>query len=458
MDNKSGNKEQHTTSGIWKDLTLLWHNITLKQGLSETRKAIVINEMAESATPRFDFYLMIVLSCTIASLGLVTNSAAVIIGAMLIAPLMSPILGLSMSSLTGRHVLLRRSLIAILTGSVLAILLSALLTFFLYRLPYGIPESLPTEILARTRPSPLDLVIALAGGAAAAYALAHPRLSATLPGVAISTALMPPLCTIGIGLAFSTHSVVLGSSLLFLTNLSAIAFAGVITFAMLGFRPKRAEEQQAKKIPQSILLSALSVITITIPLVILSWNTVSSARLERQVSDVLNTQINNAQIVNVDIQTVDGTQKVIATIRSNRSLSYSEVAGIQSLLAAVTQKPIALEMVVIPVSSLDTLYPPTPTVFIPTASPTVTPFPTATLQPTPTPQPTATPMPAFINTGKTGTLYLLSEPDGSQLFIIPNNSPVWILEEVIADDGIWMRVRDVFDREGWILKEDLILP
>lgn len=458
MENKPDPKKRFASVGIWKDLTILWHNITLKQGLSDTRKAIVINDMAESATPGFDFYLMIVLSCTIATLGLVTNSAAVIIGAMLIAPLMSPILGLSMSSLTGRHVLLRRSLIAILTGSLLAILLSTMLTFLLYRLPYGIPESLPAEILARTSPSPLDLVIALAGGVAAAYALAHPRLSATLPGVAISTALMPPLCTIGIGLAFSIHSVVLGASLLFLTNLSAIAFAGVITFALLGFRPKRAEEQQPKKLPHSIVLSALSVIMITIPLIILSWNTISSARLERQVSDVLNTQINNAQIVDIEIQTVDGTQKVIATIRSSRSLSYSEVAGIQSLLAAVTQKPIALEMIVIPVSSLDTLYPPTPTVFVPTASPTVTPFPTATLQPTLTPQPTATPMPAFINASSADTIFLLSEPDGSQLFQLPADSPVWVLEESIGENGIWVRVRDVFNREGWVLKENLTLP
>ena len=251
---------------------------------------------------------------------------------------------------------------------------------------------------------------------------------------------------------------VLGASLLFLTNLSAIAFAGVITFALLGFRPKRAEEQQPKKLPHSIVLSALSVIMITIPLIILSWNTISSARLERQVSDVLNTQINNAQIVDIEIQTMDGTQKVIATIRSSRSLSYSEVAGIQSLLAAVTQKPIALEMIVIPVSSLDTLYPPTPTVFVPTASPTVTPFPTATLQPTLTPQPTATPMPAFINASSADTIFLLSEPDGSQLFQLPANSPVWVLEESIGENGIWVRVRDVFNREGWVLKENLILP
>ena len=128
--NQENQKEHAAAGGIWKDMILMWQNITLKQKLSDTRKAIVINEMAENSTPGFDFFLMIILSCTIATFGLVTDSSAVIIGAMLIAPLMQPILALSMSSLTGRQVLFRRSLISILVGSLLAVLLSALITFF----------------------------------------------------------------------------------------------------------------------------------------------------------------------------------------------------------------------------------------------------------------------------------------------------------------------------------------
>ncbi len=445
--------------GIWKDLNLLWKSITLKQKLSETRKAIVINEMAETSTPGFDFFLLIILSCTIASLGLVTNSTAVIIGAMLIAPLMSPILGLSMSSLTGRQVLFRRSVLAILTGSLLAILLAALITFFAFRIPYGMPESIPTEILSRTTPSPLDLIIALAGGAAAAYALAHPRLTATLPGVAISTALMPPLCVIGIGFAFSSRSIVLGSSLLFLTNLSAISFAGIITFALLGFRPKQ-EEENNHKLPRSILYTALFVFLITIPLLILSWNTISSAQFERQVRDIISAQVStlsDAQMMELDIQDLQGTKKITATVRSTRSLSYIEVNQIQELLASITQKPIALEMIVVPVSSLDTLYPPTPTVFVPSPTPTLTPVPTLTPTATLTPQPTQTPIPAFISSGRSG-LEVLNNPGGEVLFELPDGSPVWVLEETVIDDVSWVLVRDIFNRTGWVEKEFLNLP
>jgi uncharacterized membrane protein len=168
---------------------------------------------------------------------------------------------------------------------------------------------------------------------------------------------MPPLCTIGIGIAFTNRSIFLGSGLLFLTNLSAISFAGIITFALMGFSPVR-QEKSTRKIPHSILLSALFVIIITIPLVILSWNTISSARFERKVKNVLTAQISsiyNAQLESIDIQDVDGTKKVTATVRAARSLTFVEVSSVQQMLAAVTQKPIALEMVVIPVSSLDTL-------------------------------------------------------------------------------------------------------
>ena len=457
MKNYQENKERSFFAGLINDIKLLWKKLTRKQNLSDQRKKMVINVMEEGSTPGFDFYLLIILSCTISTLGLVTNSAAVIIGAMLIAPLLPPILGLSMSSLTGRSMLFRRSIISIFTGALLAIFLSAIITFIAYRLPYGIPESIPAEIAARTRPSPLDLGIALAGGAAAAYAMTHPHLTSAVPGVAISTALMPPLCTIGIGIAFADRTILLGSTLLFLTNLSAISFAGIITFALSGFRPRR-NKMSTRKIPQSIIFSALFVIIITIPLMILSWNTISSAQLERQVKDTLNRQIDtieNAHLENIEIQDVENTKKVIATVRTSRSLTFSEVSNIQQMLADETQKPISLEMVIIPISEMDTLYPPTPTAIIPTATATSTPHPTATG--TPAPEPTPTPMPAFIDSRSNSAQIIYDEPDGSKLFTLPDDSPVWVLEEKEVDNVTWMHVVDVFGRSGWVKSSNLII-
>ncbi len=131
------------------------------------------------------------LSCSIATLGLITNSSAVIIGAMLVAPLMSPILGLSIATVVAEGKLFRRALVALGAGILLALLLSTLLGWIARLLPFDVLVSFPDEVLSRTHPTPFDLGIALAGGAAAAYALAQPRLSAALPGVAIATALMP---------------------------------------------------------------------------------------------------------------------------------------------------------------------------------------------------------------------------------------------------------------------------
>jgi len=159
----------------------------------------IISEISKAASPGFDFFLMVVLSCSIATLGLITDSPAVIIGAMLVAPLMSPIVGIGLASITGEARLAEASVSALLRGAFLAILLAIIMTFVNRYLPLVVLQELPAEVVSRTHPSPIDLVIAMAGGLAAAYAMTRKNLSATLPGVAIATALMPPLCTIGIG-------------------------------------------------------------------------------------------------------------------------------------------------------------------------------------------------------------------------------------------------------------------
>jgi uncharacterized membrane protein len=123
-------------------------------------------------------------------------------------------------------------------------------------------------VLSRTHLSPFDLGIALAGGLAASYALAQPQLSAALPGVAIATALMPPLCTIGIGLALGRWDVAGGAFLLFVTNAVTIAFAATLVFFGLGF--SRSPTQSPACIPRSLVVSAFLTAALIIPLSYLS--------------------------------------------------------------------------------------------------------------------------------------------------------------------------------------------
>jgi uncharacterized hydrophobic protein (TIGR00271 family) len=441
--------------------------------ITKARRDEVIQGLSQSANPGFDFFLLIVLSCSIATLGLITNSTAVIIGAMLVAPLMSPILGISIASVAGQQKMYRQSLIALIQGVVLAVILSAIVSRLAYDSPFEVLRTLPNEVLSRTRPTPFDLGIAIAGGAAAAYALAQPHLSAALPGVAISTALMPPLCTIGVGIAVGNQPVVVGATLLFLTNLVAISFAGIVVFISLGFRP-RSGGDQINGLPRSVLISAVLVLVMTVLLVVLSLRFVSEGRFQQTVRNaviaeldtiqgeqLLDIQINRQQINEVE------TLLLEITARTSRQPSYQQVVAMQSGIAGSINLPVQLQLVAIPATRLDPLIPPTPTFtatpgpsLTPTITftPTLTPSLTPTITPTPTQTHTPTPTPALaVIVGVNGRgVYLLSEPDGNILYLLPEGAPVEVIYETQFSRGIqWVKVRDLFSREGWLPERQL---
>jgi uncharacterized hydrophobic protein (TIGR00271 family) len=434
------------------------------QKLSQTRKAIVLNDLIDSSSPGLDYFILIILSCTIATFGLLTDSAAVIIGAMLVAPLMSPILSLSMASISGLSRLFRRSLIAILEGAGLAIFLSSILAFISYRLPFGVLAQIPAEVLARTSPNPMDLGIAIAGGAAAAYALAHPRLTAALPGVAIATALMPPLCSVGIGIAFVNTSIIFGALLLFITNMVAISFAGILTFAALGFGPRNMEESH--KISRSLSISTFLVVVIGLLLAILAWNTINEARLYNQASSAIMESVNqytSANLVDLVISSEDDTKNITVTLRTARDLSYAEVVDLQAEIAEKLNSPIALELVTIPMQILDPQNTPTSTpahTYTPTVSPTITPTHEPSPTPTPTLEPSATPAPAFITTSSRHGIDIYDMPGGAILFHLPEDTAVKVFIQIqqTLDNVVWVEIHDPFNRSGWMRAEALDIP
>ena len=456
----------------------------LPKPLDFERKEIVLNELMKSASPGYDFFLLIVLSCTIATFGLLSNSAAVIIGAMLVAPLMSPILGLSLSSVAGEQLMFRRAIVALLEGVTLAIALSALITMLTYQTPYEVLSSLPGEVVSRTHPSPYDLIIALAGGTAAAYALAQPRISAALPGVAIATALMPPLCTTGIGIALGAQSVIIGASLLFLTNMAAITFAGILVFAWLGFRPLR-NGNQVIGLPKSVFISALLVAAIAIPLIALSIRSFQESSLSKTIQDaivqILDEKLADTHLVEmqfdidqpVDVQSSpSGSTRTLIlniTVRTRQQLSYQNVVSLQAALAERLERPVALQVISIPYTKLDPLNPPTATQ-TPTPGPSITPTPTVTPSPQPsltptitftstntaTPVPTATPMLAqIIGTNGSG-IYMRDEPNGKITFILPEGALVQLTgNRATTHITLWVEVGDLLGRTGWLPSQSL---
>jgi uncharacterized hydrophobic protein (TIGR00271 family) len=212
------------------------------------------------------YWLEIFFSAGIAALGLVTDSPAVIIGAMLISPLMGPIMATGMALAAGDLYLAIKAIVKLLASVALAVGLSGLMVWLL---PF---HSITNEVLTRTNPNLLDLGIALFSGLAGAVAVSRSSSASgvtTLPGVAIAVALMPPLCAIGFGLGDGANTRIMGGAgLLFLTNLVAITTCAFLVFLLIGMNTpevrlqmeqSRAGEPLAKKLTSGPLARVLAV-------------------------------------------------------------------------------------------------------------------------------------------------------------------------------------------------------
>ena len=178
----------------------------------------------------FDFFALIALSTSIAALGLLQSSAAVVIGAMLVAPLMTPLLGAGLALLQGNQVLLRSAAKAIVLGFCTALVIGVVVGLV------SPVKILTSEMAARGGPTLLDMGVAFIAGMAAAYSTARPHLIAALPGVAIAAALVPPVATTGISLAFGELATAQGAALLFGTNVVAIILGAALSWYAAGIR------------------------------------------------------------------------------------------------------------------------------------------------------------------------------------------------------------------------------
>jgi uncharacterized hydrophobic protein (TIGR00271 family) len=440
-----------------------------------SRREKLMAEIRPQASPGFDFFLLVVLSCSIATLGLIIDSPAVIIGAMLVAPLMSPIVGIGLASITGDTHMLRNGLSALVRGAVLAIALSALVTFVNSYLPIVSLHTLPAEVVARTRPTPIDLVIALAGGLAAAYAMTQPNLSAALPGVAIATALMPPLCTIGIGVALNRWDVAGGALLLFATNTVTIAFAAVLVFFLRGFGIGLSEGEP--RLPRSLLLSAGLTLIMFIPLNYLSVKFFQDAADNRRVNEVVKAavqQMAGGEITQMQVLRNGSALDMDLTIQASNRLTYGQVVDLQETIVKALDRPVSLKVNEIIAERLDPLIPPTHTAtptltpsftlgpspthtrlptLTPTASATATPSPTFTPTPLPTSTPTftVTPHQMLAATLPLPAMRIYQSPGGPVIGSLRPGQVVTLLYRQQVYAGlVWVEIRDAEGRLGWV--------
>lgn len=204
-------------------------------------RALTLASVARDARLNQKFLLLITLSAAIATLGLLQGSAAVVIGAMLVSPLLGPIMGVGFGLATLESGLIKRSLVTMAAGMAVAILVAMAIIWL------SPINDVTSEIRARTQPNLLDLGVAVVGGIAGVYAIMR-KLSGVMVGVAIATALVPPLSTIGFGLATGRLDFALGAALLFLTNTLAIAFAATIVARLNKFGPSLTPQHTAMQV------------------------------------------------------------------------------------------------------------------------------------------------------------------------------------------------------------------
>ncbi len=311
-------------------------------------------QVRRAGRPNRDFYSMIALSAGIASLGLLLNSAAVIIGAMLVAPLMSAITGMGMAIIQGDLRFLLLTFKGVLRGSAIAIIAGFAFGLINYQ------GDVTQEILNRTAPSSLDLVVALISGVAAAYALSRKNVSNSLPGVAIAVALVPPLATVGVCLSIGYGGLAYGAFKLFLSNMVAIVFASAVVFASFGFKPNIDTTQDHRRIKvfhRSFIASGILVALMFSILITQTVEDVQDASLNDKVELELTYHLEKlgikADVSDWKISTAaKGGLRVDLQLRSSKKITNKEVKALEEKLENSLKKPVSLDLTIIPVDLL----------------------------------------------------------------------------------------------------------
>ncbi|MGK7894210.1 MAG: TIGR00341 family protein [Xenococcus sp. (in: cyanobacteria)] len=294
-----------------------------------------------------NFFILLALATAIATFGLLSNSAATIIGAMIIAPLMIPIMSLAFSLVILDFRLVSYSLVRLFLGIALTVLIAFLATELI---GFKIPGS---EILARTEPTLLDLGVAIAAGVAGAFAKIRRSVSDAIPGVAISVALVPPLCVVGIGLATSDFKFSIGAFILFLTNLIGIIISADIIFLWQSYG-------SWKKAMGSFSVLLLSMVFISLPLSFSFQEMIAENRVRhalKQYSRIYSSDVRGyITSIKVDLQD-DELLVEVNVVREpeifNEIDPQKKLKFIQAFISEKVGKPVHLKVRVLPVEIID---------------------------------------------------------------------------------------------------------
>jgi uncharacterized hydrophobic protein (TIGR00271 family) len=307
--------------------------------LSSVRKAEIgtPNSLRESAHSdsriSLNYLVLTVASCIIATLGLIENSVAVIIGAMVVAPLIGPIQSFAYGALDGHATIVRRSLVTTGAGTVIAIGTSGLLAAMIPLTTYG------TEVVARTRPNLLDLGIAVAAGGVAGFAKVRTSIANAVAGTAIAVALMPPLCVVGLTLARGDYSWALGAMLLFGTNFLGIALSCMVVYVAAG--QFRAHNRVA------LVTTAVITAAIAVPLGASLIEIVRESQIEADIRHELTTNtvtFKEARLVGASFEWYTHPTSVDLDVSSSSLISSTQVRDLETFVQRRTGHRVRLVM------------------------------------------------------------------------------------------------------------------
>jgi uncharacterized hydrophobic protein (TIGR00271 family) len=296
----------------------------------------------ESSYSSLDFLVLIVIAAILAAFGLVLNSNAVIIGAMLVAPLMTPLIAFATGVAVGQFSITRQAAGTLLQG-ILAALLVALLIGWLS------PTRIVTpEMAGRGNATFLDLGVALASGFIGAYAKGRKDISSALAGIAIAAALMPPLVTVGLAITFQDYTLAQGATLLFLTNIVSITLAAWLTFIWLGLHPGKSDDPEVSRRTSIILVVLL--LSILVALTTRRIDTVAAGRIET----VLRDSFQHAELVNYEVRQGDPLE-VVAIVRQPLGImgDTGEIIIARDSLQELLDKSVKLSVVLEPLVDAD---------------------------------------------------------------------------------------------------------
>jgi uncharacterized hydrophobic protein (TIGR00271 family) len=281
-------------------------------------------EEPDSTSKQVGYWVLLILSTTIATLAILADSTAVVIGAMLVAPLMTPILGVSAGIVNGWMGRVSRAFVTVAGGVAVSIFTAWIVAGWA---PHIVPIATNSQVLSRTSPTLLDMMIAVAAGAAGAYATVDKRVSSSITGVAIAVALVPPLGVVGVTLSTGTYGDAGGAFLLFLTNFVMIVLAASLVFVLTGFALIAKLKENQEKMKTIIITVVLGALVVMVPLAFTSEGILTSASRQSTARDVTELWLGDQEGLELNKVEVKGSDVVIIVTGEGDVPSISVLNG-----------------------------------------------------------------------------------------------------------------------------------